>query len=61
MSMLRDANTGEIINLPPNPYEGLTHFPKGSALEGLRIPTRGDARRAARNILEVLKNESPTA
>jgi hypothetical protein len=38
------------------PYKGLTHFPKGSALEGLRIPRPADARRAAKNLLKALKD-----
>jgi hypothetical protein len=39
-----------------NPYKGLTHFPKGSVLEGLRIPTRKDARNSARNLVKALKD-----
>jgi hypothetical protein len=37
------------------PYNGLTHFPKGSALEGLRIPTEDDARKSAKNLIKNFK------
>lgn len=52
-SILRDSQTGKRILLSvEDPYKGLTHFPKGSALEGLRIPRAEDAARAARNLIK---------
>jgi hypothetical protein len=38
------------------PYPGLTHFPKGSAFEGMHIPRRTDAIKSAKRLVKALKN-----
>lgn len=55
-TILKNAETGEPIELGDEEYEG-THFPEGSVFEGMRIPTAEDAACSAENLIKMFTKE----